>query len=126
MKRWLVLALAFYSVTSFATPDLEEIASAEHGINGPVYLYVDSIESVENMPALFNTIIVTDTMFTIPKERSVTLDCKERTVRVNWTQPQANDLLSLAMREVGDGVFVKPEADSAYERLVIRVCDDNQ
>lgn len=126
MKKWLVLVLAFYSVTSFATPDLEEIASAEHGINGPVYLYVDSLKSVENSPALFNAIIVTDTMFTIPKEHSVTLDCERRMVRVNWIQPQANDLLSLTMREVGDGAFVKPEADSAYERLVIRVCDENQ
>lgn len=126
MKKWLVLALAFYSVTSFATPDLEEIAPAEHGINGPVYLYVDSLQSVENTPALFNAIIVTDTMFTIPKERSVTLDCESRMVRVNWIQPQSNDLLSLAMREVGDGVYVEPEADSAYEQLVIRVCDADE
>lgn len=109
------------STVAFATPEREEIAPASQGINGPVLLYTDSVLAPDETTGLFEAIIMTDTFDTIPKQRSLSVNCVDRTLRLNWVQA-SRELLSLVTRTYYKGDFFKPELDSAYALLVNRVC----
>ncbi|MGL5631399.1 MAG: hypothetical protein ACRDD3_03475, partial [Azovibrio sp.] len=109
------------STMVFATPEREEIAPASQGINGPVLLYTDSVLAPDETTGLFEAIIMTDTFDTIPKQQSLSLNCTDHTLRLNWVQA-SRELLSLVTRTYYKGDFFKPELDSAYALLMNRVC----
>lgn len=109
------------STMAFATPEREELAPASLGMNGPVLLYTDSVLAPDETTGLFEAIIMTDTFDTIPKQQSLSVNCVDRTLRLNWVQA-SKELLLLSTRKYYEDGFFKPEPDSAYALLLNRVC----
>lgn len=119
-KTCLLLLLACISLGVQATPDLEEVAPATQGINGPVYLYTDSVTAVTDTSGMYNVVIVTDTDMTAPKERAITVNCADHTLRADWEQSSEKPLET---RITFNEAFSNAQPGSAYDLLLQKICN---
>lgn len=129
MKKFKFLVLAIlsgvtflFSTSAWATPNFEQIGTNEQGNNGIIYLITDSVLPVDGMPDLFEAVVITELMNTLTNDRGITINCSERTLRIDWVQPSRPPISSISMRRQLSGKMEMPAKNSAYELLVNRVC----